>query len=139
MKKLFLTIVILLGMTLGAFAEWNPAEGFFIFNLFNSNPTPEEEKVNKDGLYNNDEINALVWGDWIDLTSNNSLHYGQGGLFGRGKIMSTGIGFRNNNFGLMLPGSHGLTTDSNGTPVGSGIVVLLGLGAAYAIKKRREK
>ncbi len=37
-----------------------------------------------------------------------------------------------------LPSSHGLTSDSN-VPMGSGIAVLMGLGAAYLVGKRRKE
>ena len=37
-----------------------------------------------------------------------------------------------------LPNGHGLATDSN-VPVGSGIAVLMGLGAAYLVGKRRKE
>ena len=41
--------------------------------------------------------------------------------------------------GLFLPTNHGEQTDIPGAPLGSGIAVLVGLGAAYALKKRNEK
>ena len=45
-----------------------------------------------------------------------------------------------NGSGLLLPTQHGTNTDTNGTPLGSGVAVLLGLGAAYLVgKKRREE
>ena len=43
---------------------------------------------------------------------------------------------------LLLPSQHGTNTDTegNGGPLGSGVAVLLGLGAAYLVgKKRREE
>lgn len=39
---------------------------------------------------------------------------------------------------LSLPSSHGGNNDE-GAPLGSGIAVLVGLGAVYALKKRKEK
>ena len=39
---------------------------------------------------------------------------------------------------LLLPGEHGLDSDYDG-PLGSGIVVLLGLGGAYLLGKRRKE
>ena len=39
---------------------------------------------------------------------------------------------------LGLPSDHGLTDDF-GAPLGSGIVVLMGLGAAYLVGKRRKE
>ena len=47
-------------------------------------------------------------------------------------------GFNKGGFGPNLPG-HGETNDAN-APLGSGIVLLAGLGAAYMVaKKRREE
>jgi len=61
-----------------------------------------------------------------------------GGLFNRGEGMETE---GNRTFTPMLPTSHGLQDNQNGdTPVGSGIVLLTALGAAYLVgKKRREE
>jgi len=62
-----------------------------------------------------------------------------GGVFNRGESMET----ENNReiFTPMLPTTHGLDSNQNGdTPVGSGIVLLTALGAAYLVgKKRREE
>ena len=59
-----------------------------------------------------------------------------GGLFGYGKS-----GNENTRDGQnpLLPGEHNLSgnQDSN-APLGSGIVALIGFGAAYAIAKKRE-
>ena len=43
--------------------------------------------------------------------------------------------------GLALPIGHGLDTDADSTdaPLGSGVAVLLGLGAAYLVGKKRKK
>ena len=71
-----------------------------------------------------------------------------GGLFHRGENAANGVsGYNyfgttdmNRGDGLtpMLP-AHGQDTNQN-APVGSGIVVLMGLGAAYMVaKKRREE
>jgi hypothetical protein len=88
MKKTILTIAIVLGMTIGAFAQ-------------------------------------------------------NGGLFGKGpERQSESYEYSTRSGGLMLPGSHGETSDQSGdepAPLGSGIAVLVGLGAAYALKKRNEK
>ena len=65
-----------------------------------------------------------------------------GGLFQRGASEPTsGIygdrGMRGGTPGL--PGGHGLT-DNQDAPLGSGVAVLLGLGAAYMVaKKHREE
>ena len=72
-----------------------------------------------------------------------------GGLFHRGDNASNGASAYNyfgtndmsNRAGELTPmlPAHGLDTNQN-APVGSGIVVLMGLGAAYMVaKKRREE
>jgi len=139
MKKLFLTVAFLLGMTLGAFADWNSQEsGWMLFNLFNSNEN-EQENANV-GLFENTEINEMMWNNVIEAPTS-MINYDGGGLFGRGKSMSTsvGSGFRGDNFSLLLPNSHGAQGDSEGAPLGSGVVVLLGMGAAYLVGKRKKE
>ena len=140
MKKLLLTTAILLGMSFGAFAEWTPSSGWLFFDLFNSEENEEETNI---GLFENDEANAAMWENMIEIPSF-SANNGGGGLFGRGKSMSDGVGsgFRNGNgLSLLLPTSHGDDGDAGAdAPLGSGVVVLLGLGAAYLVgKKRREE
>ena len=66
-----------------------------------------------------------------------------GGLFQRGEVSPETNTIYGNSLDItpLLPG-HGFTgnKDANETPLGSGIAVLLGLGAAYAVgKKRREE
>ena len=64
-----------------------------------------------------------------------------GGLFQRGNTPENTMGNREGEGGLVTPGlpGHGATTNQD-APVGSGIAVLLGLGAAYLVgKKRREE
>ena len=88
MKKLALTIAIVLGLSMTTFA--NPDEG----GLFQRGTTPANESI-----YGNRELPSLTPG---------------------------------------LPG-HG-SDINNPAPLGSGIAVLLGLGAAYMVgKKRREE
>ena len=69
--------------------------------------------------------------------------FAQGGLFQYGAVSDEdyyGAGFRNNDpsMPLVLPG-HGETTDSPAAPLGSGALLLIGFGAAYALKKKREE
>jgi len=65
-----------------------------------------------------------------------------GGLFQRGAAPEQPEGVFRDNVPL-LPPDHNLLDNQNadsGTPIGSGVVVLLGLGAAYMVgKKRREE
>ena len=136
MKKLALTITFLLGMTFGAFADWNSYEsGWMLFNLFNSNPD-EQEETNA-GLFEDNEVNAMMWNNVIEAPTS-VINYEGGGLFGRGKSLSTSVGSNFRNGGLLLPNTHGQETDS-GAPLGSGVVVLIGLGTAYLACKRRKE
>lgn len=88
MKKLALTIAIVLGMTVGAFAQTQNG------GLFQMGPERQYD----------------------------SYDYGNT----RGS-------------GLFLPNQHGLEGDSDGAPLGTGTVLLLGFGAAYAMTKRNKK
>ena len=135
MKKLFLTVAFLLGMTYGAFAEWNSQDGWFLFNLFNSNEN-EQEEANV-GLFEDTEVNEMMWNNMVE-TSTSSIDYDGGGLFGRGKSMSTGVGNGFRGTDLLLPTTHGAQGDSE-APLGSGVAVLLGLGGAYLIAKKRKE
>ena len=136
MKKLALTITLLLGMTLGAFAEWNSYQSnWFFFNWFN----PDEDEEEATGLFENDEVNAFMWNNVIE-TPTFSSNNGGGGLFGRGRSMNTGLGYgfrTGTGTGLFLPNVHGSNEDQ--APLGSGVVVLLGMGAAYLVAKKRKE
>ena len=93
MKKLLLTIAILLGMGMGTYAQ-----------------------------------------DYMG-----EIEYEERGLFGLGKHVGAD---RNTDESLLgLPYEHGLNDDQDANgPLGSGIAVLAGLGAAYFVgKKRREE
>lgn len=61
----------------------------------------------------------------------------QGGMFGYGETRSSDYRDEDNQSLLHLPSSHGGTED-DGAPLGSGIAVLVGLGAAYALTKKRN-
>ena len=64
-----------------------------------------------------------------------------GGLFQRGAQKETTGLNSNRDRSPFLPGSHGSTDnqDADQTPVGTGVVLLAGLGAAYLIGKRRKE
>ena len=91
MKKIALTLAIVLGMTFAASAQY-----------FGDNGQPQG-----------------------------------GGLFGRGETRDA-----DNGDGVsapLLPG-HGLNTNQDAeTPLGSGALLLIGFGAAYALSKRSKK
>lgn len=68
----------------------------------------------------------------------------EGGLFGKGPTRGYDNDYYANDYdrttGLLnLPGSHGSTVDQTGeAPLGSGALLLIGFGAAYVLKKRRN-
>ena len=61
-----------------------------------------------------------------------------GGIFERGYVSEEASNPRSGESLLSLPGSHGSNTDTE-APLGGGIAVLLGFGAAYAFAKRRKE
>ena len=93
MKKLALTIAIVLTMGLGAYAQY------------------EEDKY---GIQ-----------PWFGTS-----------LLGKEADAGTRVG--EGDSPLILPGSHGGDGDVN-APLGTGIAVLMGLGAAYAVAKKRKE
>ena len=76
---------------------------------------------------------AIVLGMSISSFAENG-----GGLFQRGETSDEVYYNRDNN--PMLP-SHGLyeNQDADQTPIGGGVAVLLGLGAAYLVGKKRKE
>jgi len=96
MKKTITTLVILLGMTIGAMAQQSGGGLFNFGGLFHRGAMPDEMYFDEDYYYND------------------------------------------RNGGLLLPGQHGLDADAD-APLGSGIAVLIGLGAAYAFGKKRKE
>lgn len=65
--------------------------------------------------------------------------YAQGGLLGFGSSSDEGVSGDNTSLTMPTLPAFGETTDQEGTtPLGSGIAVLMGLGAAYAFSKKRK-
>ena len=65
--------------------------------------------------------------------------FAQDGLFGYGESKDasfSGARGGGNEALVNMPGAHGLTTDSS-APLGSGALLLIGFGAAYALRKRK--
>lgn len=96
MKKTLLTFAIVLGISLGASAQWGG--GLFQYG-----------EVSDDNYYGT---------AWYALNQNNE--------------------FQRNS--LLMPGLpiHG-ETDNMDAPLGGGALLLIGFGAAYALKKRSKK
>ncbi|MBQ6770383.1 MAG: hypothetical protein IJP44_05325 [Bacteroidales bacterium] len=61
-----------------------------------------------------------------------------GGLFERGYVSNEASNPRSGESLLSLPGSHGSDSDAD-APMGSGIAVLMGLGVAYVVAKKRKE
>ena len=78
-------------------------------------------------------ILALAMGASAQGFINNLDEYEEKGLFGRGLTL-----FEENEVYPLLPDGHNLEGDQD-APLGSGIAVLIGLGAAYAVAKKREE
>ena len=78
-------------------------------------------------------IIAILLGIALCATAQNG-----GGIFERGYVSEEASNPRSGESLLSLPGSHGSNTDTE-APLGGGIAVLLGLGAAYAMKRRNKK
>ena len=81
---------------------------------------------------------AVVLGLSLTTFANND-----GGLFQRGASETTNGVYGNREGGVITPGmpggGHGYTGNAN-APLGGGVAVLLGLGAAYMVaKKHREE
>ena len=62
-----------------------------------------------------------------------------------GGLLNRGVNFDKQENGSMVKGfgpglpGHGESTDQPATPLGSGVAVMLGLGAAYLIGKKRNE
>lgn len=77
----------------------------------------------------------------VVLTMGLSVYAQDGGLLNRG------VSFDKQDRSLIKgdqdpplpPGGHGLTGNQPGAPLGSGVAVLLGLGAAYLVGKKRNE
>ena len=108
MKKLALTIAIVLGISIFTYAQTEKAGGLFQYGA----ASQEEESYGT---------------AWISLDQNNQTNE-DGGLF---SLLRNGS--------LNLPGFPDHDQDTNQTaPLGSGALLLIGFGAAYALKKRQK-
>ena len=78
---------------------------------------------------------AIILGLGLTTFAQSDNH--NGGVFQRGAEPSE-YATREGSSSLMLPAQHGQEGDQ-GAPVGSGIIVLVGLGAAYLVAQRRKE
>ena len=61
------------------------------------------------------------------------------GLFDMGPNSGSQFDSNDPSTGLFLRSTHGGTDDANGTPLGGGALLLIGFGAAYALKNRKKQ
>ena len=73
----------------------------------------------------------------LGLSTAAFAEYGGGGMFQRGETNETTSGWMNRDGSPLLP-NHGLSTNQN-APLGSGIALMMGLGAAYLVGKKRKE
>ena len=133
MKKLIVTIAIVLGLGMTTFAQeaFTGADGVAESGLFNMGTS----------FFGNGEL-GLFSPDYYDYEDEYEAYnyqpqnYVDNGLFGLGG--GTLFSREGTGLGLILPTGHGETGDTS-APLGSGIAVLMGLGAAYLVGKRRKE
>ena len=132
MKKLIVTIAIVLGMGLTMFAQerFTGADGVAERNgLFNRSA----------GLFtDNGELYYYDYDEDEYIAYNNQLQlqlFEEDGFFGIGSGFFNRGTMRGN---PILPG-FGNSDDQGAAPLGSGIAVLTALGAAYLVGKRRKE
>ena len=127
MKKIVLTAAVILGFTMGSYAQ-----DFYIYQDDN-------------GIFfcvKQDANNAF-----FNQNKYNQNQDGSRGLFGYGPVYE-GMSRDGGTFSLCFPG-HNFITNWNGgsqghdddliVPLGSGALLLVGFGAAYALSKRKKK
>ena len=129
MKKIALTLAIVLGMTLGALAQ--NSNGLF-HNSYDGDSQSFFEYLQE--LFVTEEEAEEAYA----IDNEGGGMFGGGGMFKRGATREGFALFRESDGGLLLPSGHGLDGDQD-TPLGSGIVLLLGLGGAYLVAKRRKE
>ena len=126
MKKIVLTAAVILGFTTGSYAQ-----DFYIYQDDN-------------GIFFC--LKQYDNGVFFNQNQYNQNQDGSRGLFGLGPIYE-GMSRDGGSFSLCLPG-HNFTNNWNGgsqghddelVPLGSGSLLLVGFGAAYALSKRKKK
>ena len=129
MKKLIVTIAIALSMGMTTFAQeaFTGTDGVAESGLFNLGTS----------FFSNGELGLFSSDYYYELDEEYEAYnyqpqnYVDNGLFG----MGGGALFSNTrNGGLVLPGSHGQTDDSS-APLGSGALLVLGLGEGHYANK----
>ena len=120
MKKTLLTLAWVL--TLGLVANAQSSSNWFDWEI-----------ETEDTFFEASNVNLFDWGSFSDLFDMASEVNIIDNWFSK-----VDLGDRLGSGSIILPDSHGGNTDVD-APLGSGIAVLAGLGAAYAMAKRRKK
>ena len=160
MKKLVLTMAIALGMAFTANAQRagidydysNDYDGSVHSHNYGDLHRIEDYGYNHyvgSRFINDDEKDDILTrfglNSSISSTSRGTEYYGYenegyygGGLLGRG---SRGSSLFGNSRGLFTPNfpTHGTAEDADAAPLGSGALLLIGFGAAYALGKKSKK
>ena len=128
MKKLIVTIAIVLGLTAQVDENMYETKGG-LFGLGQNIFTNADEEMLMP--YGYEDAETFIPEAYSSMDDN-----GSAGLFGLG---NSGLynGTRDGSL-INLPGTHGAEDDQQG-PLGSGIAVLTALGAAYLVGKRRKE
>jgi hypothetical protein len=131
MKKLIVTIAIVLGLGMTTYAQeaFTGADGVAESGLFGMGTS----------FFSNGELGLFSpdyyeYEEEYEAYNNYPQNYVENGFFGLGGNSL----FTRNNPILTLPSGHG-DTDDTSAPLGSGIAVLMGLGAAYLVGKKRKE
>lgn len=79
---------------------------------------------------------GIVFGTSAQYFDNGNQRQG-GGLFGYGDVSDEYFGWTGNTIGNPLLPSH-FNNNNQDAPIGSGMLLLVGFGAAYAMSKKRN-
>ena len=136
MKKLTLTLALVLGMTLGALAQKSSS------TTLSQNPYEVDDSESffeylQQMFIMEEDLEDPYAAEYEGLSNDGGM-FGGGGLFqrGAGNDYTMFGGNRNGNL-LGLPSVHGAEGDAD-VPLGGGIALLIGLGGAYLVAKKRK-
>jgi len=134
MKNTIITIAIILGLGMATFAQDSYSGASGRNGLLGWGASFFD---NEGGLFSNANNYTEYYEEVEEYNSNQWGNQGQFGLFGMGEgVYNRGL----RGGALSLPTLHGGDGDQNAdAPLGSGIALLAGLGAAYLVAKRRRE
>ena len=135
MKKLTLTLALVLGMTLGALAQKSSSTTLSQSPYEVDDSQSFFEYLQQMFIMEEDLVDPYA-AEYEGLSNDGGM-FG-GGLFqrGAGNDYTMFGGNRNGNL-LSLPSVHGAEGDAD-APLGGGIALLIGLGGAYLVAKKRK-